>query len=241
MSRWQAAQDRFYADAAAHTHLHFNPNSVYAAELTARLSHRIGLTPSSNVLEVGCGAGRFSLHLVPRVGSLVALDTAEALLGELRRRGGAHAGLKPTNGSAYDLAAVVPTASLDAACGFFILHHLQDHGALFRSIQRTLKPGGRVAFLEPNRINPSFLVQVAMSREMTWEGEKGMFTFSSRRTVDLFRELGFVNVSVERLGLFPPAVLDRWPGFLRVQHGFERIAPIRRLLAFSLISAEKAG
>ena len=46
---------------------------------------RRGVSPTSTVIDVGAGTGRFALALAPRVGSVVAVDPSRAMLGVLRR------------------------------------------------------------------------------------------------------------------------------------------------------------
>ncbi len=235
---WQAVQDKFYDEAEKHTHLAYDPASTYAKDFTDHLQAALRLTGTDRVLEVGAGAGRFSLHLSPHCGSLVALDTSAALLDALSRQALPGSTIEPVCASVFDIAQSFAPASFDAVCGFFILHHLPDHDRLFRLIRGVLKAGGRVAFIEPNRLNPSFLIQVAVSREMTWEAEKGMFTFSARRTAEVLRSAGFTEIRLHRFGFAPPQVLDRLPSLLPLQHGLERVPLLRRFLPFVLIVAD---
>ncbi len=237
--RWQEIQDEFYADPEKHQHLAFDEHSVYARDLTDHMVRGVPIGASDRVLEVGAGAGRFSLHFAHRCGALVALDTSEPLLTALKRESPPGLNLQVHCASVFDLPGDLGMHSVDVVCGFFILHHLPDHGRLFDLIGKSLRPGGRIGFLEPNRINPSFLVQVMVSREMTWKAEKGMFTFSATRTRKILRETGYADIRMERFGFFPPPILDRIPGLLSVQRGIERLAPLRRFLPFVLITARK--
>ncbi len=233
--QWQTVQDSFYDGAEKHTHLAFDPGSTYAKDITGHLERTLALRPSDRVLEIGAGAGRFTLHLAPLCGPLVALDTSQPLLDALQKELPPGSTVSAACASAFDLPGQLGT--FDAICGFFILHHLPDHERLFRLIHAALKPGGRVAFVEPNRLNPSFLLQVMFSSEMQWEAEKGMFTFSARATRNILRTAGFSSITVKRFGLMPPQVLDRLPSMLPAQHALERIPLLRRVLPFSLIAA----
>jgi SAM-dependent methyltransferase len=235
---WQSIQDRFYDEADKHTHLAFDAASTYAKDLTDHLRHALQLTAGDRVLEVGAGAGRFTLHLAPYCRTVAALDTSPALLGALEQQSPPGSAVEPVCASVFDLPGPFGPASFDAVCGFFILHHLPDHEKLFGLIRGSLKPGGRVAFVEPNRLNPLFLVQVAVSREMTWEAERGMFTFSASRTAQVLRAAGFSGIRLLRFGLCPPQLLDRVPALLWLQRGLEKIPFVRRFLPFVLIVAE---
>ena len=237
--QWQRVQNQFYYDAEKHTHLSFKPNSTYAKSLTNHMANGLSLTNSDTVLDIGAGAGRFTLHLAPYCKKVVALDTSPALLKALERERMPSTNLDIACASVFDLPLDFGHASFDAVSGFFVLHHIPDHMKLFELIHQTLKSGGRLGFLEPNRLNPLFLLQVMFSREMNWEAEKGMFTFSASRTKKILQTLGFVNISVKRFGFFPPQLLDNVPGLPTIQKGLEKFPPLWRFLPFVLINARK--
>jgi SAM-dependent methyltransferase len=239
LQRLQAVQDEFYEDVELHTHLAFDAASVYARDLTDHLRHETALGRDEALLELGAGAGRFSLHLAPHCAHLVALDTSRALLDALGAQVGSDARIERAHASVFDLRAWRRARTFDVVCGFFILHHVPQHADLFELIHEALRPGGRIAFIEPNRINPSFLLQVAISPEMKWEAEKGMFSFSARETMRRLRSAGFERVRVRRFGLCPPQLLDRAPRILPLQHALERVPGVRRFLPFSLIVGER--
>ena len=237
--QWQKVQDDFYIDAKKHTHLLFKPNSTYAKLLTDQMVRGLSLSNSDIVLDIGAGAGRFTLHLAPYCKKVVALDTSQALLGALERQSAPGTNLDIACASVFDLPLDFGPSSFDAISGFFILHHIPNHVKLFELIFDTLKSGGRLGFLEPNRLNPLFLLQVMFSREMTWEAEKGMFTFSASTTTRILRDVGFINIQIKRSGFFPPQLLDNIPGISTIQKGLEWFSPIRRFLPFVLINAQK--
>jgi SAM-dependent methyltransferase len=236
----QSIQDRFYGDADLHSHLAFSVDSVYARDLTDHLRNAISLSQTDILLEIGAGAGRFSSHLIQHCSRLVALDASRALLDALGgARTGAASRIERAHIDVFDLESWRGQRTFDAVCGFFILHHLPNHDQLFELIHAALRPGGRVAFVEPNRINPAFLLQVAFSPEMQWKAEKGAFTFSSRATIRSLRRAGFPQVRCTRFGFSPPQLLERFPQLLPVQRGLEKIPGLRRLLPFSLLVAER--
>ena len=83
--RWQEIQDEFYANAELHTHLAFEPNSLYARDLVIHMADTLGINGSQGVLEIGAGAGRFTLHMGYKCKELTALDTSAPLLEALDR------------------------------------------------------------------------------------------------------------------------------------------------------------
>lgn len=237
---WQQIQNEFYDDPSKHSHLTFDARSLYARRLVDALAHEAAINASHTVLEVGAGAGRFTLHLVKKCAGVVALDTSQPLLDALVQVTPPGVHVEPLCASVFDLDEVIPDRQFDRICGFFILHHLPSHRELFTTLKHKLAPGGKLCFLEPNRANPLFLAQVMISREMTWKAEKGMFTFSASRTVRLLKEFGFANVTLHRCGFFPPQILDRFTAALSVEQTLESFAPLRRILPFVVITADRS-
>lgn len=237
--KWQRIQDKFYSDVNKHTHLIYNPESIYAIDIVNHMVKSIGISGGDTVLEIGAGAGRFSLHLAQHCQKLYALDTATDLLKNLQSNLSENSNVEPVNLDVFEISNIFKSNSLDIICGVFILHHLLDHSKLLERIYQTTKSGGKIGFLEPNRLNPSFLIQVFVSSEMKWEAEKGMFTFSIRQTKKILEQVGFVNIKLEFFGLFPPVVLDKFKFLYKFQTFIEKINILRRLLPFVIISAQR--
>ena len=128
------------------------------------------------VLEVGPGQGRYTLPLADRGFRIEVIELAPAMLALLD----ASRGDRPIELHEGDI--LDPPASLaaslgtgfDAVIGFFALHHMHDVPACLAKMASLLREGGELAFLEPNPFNPLYYVQMAITPEMTFEGDKGM-------------------------------------------------------------------
>jgi SAM-dependent methyltransferase len=94
--------------------------------------------PHAEVLEVGCGAGSFSVLLGERTDAHVqALDLSPAMVAIARSRGvRAHVG--DVSYMAYE------DDSLDVVVANWMLYHLPDLDAGLEEIKRVLRPGGRL-------------------------------------------------------------------------------------------------
>jgi SAM-dependent methyltransferase len=90
-------------------------------------------------LDVGCGSGRWSAMVAPRVGYLHLLDASEDALAVARQN------LAGTPNVSFHFASVdkIPLAdgSLDFAFSLGVLHHVPDTVAAIRSIAAKLKAG----------------------------------------------------------------------------------------------------
>jgi SAM-dependent methyltransferase len=107
------------------------------------------------VLEPGCGMGFFTLDLARIVGPkgrVVAVDLQARMLAGLRRRA-ARAGLldridvrlaQPNRLGTADLAGQV-----DVALALHVVHEVPNAAGFFGEIAATLRPDGRLLFVEP--------------------------------------------------------------------------------------------
>lgn len=108
-----------------------------------KLLSRWRLAPGERVLEVGCGSGRLSELLLPRVspgGMVAAFDVSLAMLAVARRRCAGGAALVRASVSRLPW----PGGCFDRAMLFCVLPHLADPAAAFVEIARVLRVGGEV-------------------------------------------------------------------------------------------------
>lgn len=105
-----------------------------------------GLTPSSSVIDVGCGSGRLAVQLARHEAlGYLGIDVVPALLDYARRRAG-----RPDFRFINVDRIGIPAAddSTDIVCFFSVLTHLlhEESFVYLRETHRVLKPGGRVVF-----------------------------------------------------------------------------------------------
>lgn len=104
------------------------------------------LRPSGDVLELACGPGGFTEHFVAHGRSVTAVDASPTMLERNRKAVGSH---RVTYIEA-DLFTWNPTSTYDFVFfGFWLSHvpHTQ-FGSFWDMVRRSLRPGGRVAFVD---------------------------------------------------------------------------------------------
>ena len=195
------------------------------------------LARGDRVLEVGCGMGRYTFLLAERGLRVEGLDLSPVLLERLRDFGDGRYEI-PLH--AADVAEPPPGLEqrFDAVIGLFALHHLHDLDRCFESIARLIRPGGRLAFLEPNPLNPLYYVQMAVTPGMTWAGDRGIVRMRPGVVLGSMAAAGLRSRPAERFGFFPPFVANA-RGASQVEAALERVRPLRPFLPFQLFGATR--
>jgi SAM-dependent methyltransferase len=163
------------------------------------LSKHLG--PGMSVLELGCGAGYFTRELACSGAEVVAIDVSPELL-EIATANCSAPNVRYEIQNAYELS--YPDAVFDSVVGSSVLHHLEIEAAL-REIYRVLKRRGRIAFTEPNMVNP----QIAIQKNVPWvkrklgdsPDETAFFRWPLRRLLEV---TGFREVRIDPFDFLHP-------------------------------------
>jgi ubiquinone/menaquinone biosynthesis C-methylase UbiE len=116
----------------------------YAPEVLARwlnvIARHAGDATIADILDLGCGTGRYSEALAARFHArVIALDPSEKMLEAARRK--ATGRVRYERASAEDLP--LDSASVDMVFVSMVLHHFRDRPRALAECRRVLKPGGR--------------------------------------------------------------------------------------------------
>jgi SAM-dependent methyltransferase len=119
---------------------------------TAQLFREAGIAPGMRVLGVGSGAGDVALlaaRMVGPAGQVVGVDRSPLAVATATHRARAHE-LTNTRFVEGDAGTLTFDAPFDAAVGRFVLMHCPDPVAVLRQVVAHVRPGGVIAFLEPD-------------------------------------------------------------------------------------------
>ncbi len=112
-----------------------------------RLARLLPELPSPRVLELGCGTGLLSRHLIKRYpdGSFVLTDVAPAMIAQCRRNL-APSGTQHISFEVMDAGEAGGHADLDLIVSSMTLHWLADPVASVERLRRFLAPGGMLLY-----------------------------------------------------------------------------------------------
>jgi ubiquinone/menaquinone biosynthesis C-methylase UbiE len=155
------------------------------------------------VLELGCGTGYFTRELVKLNIQVTAIDISPELSEEAKKAiPDGNVFFQIQNAYQMDF----KDHTFDAVIGSSVLHHLEIDKAM-AEIYRVLKPGGFLAFTEPNMMNP----QIALQKNIPWlkrklgdsPDETAFFRWKIRT---LLNSTGFRRIEVMPFDFLHPAI-----------------------------------
>jgi ubiquinone/menaquinone biosynthesis C-methylase UbiE len=161
------------------------------------------LKTGAKVLELGCGTGYFTKELTRLNIHITAIDISPELIEEAKKEITAeNVSFQIQNACQMDYG----NDQFDAVIGSSVLHHLEI-GKAVSEISRVLKPGGFIAFTEPNMMNP----QIALQKNIPWlkkrlgdsPDETAFFRWKIRR---LLKNAGFREISIVPFDFLHPAI-----------------------------------
>lgn len=149
--------DRIAGNFDAEFNVYFKPAGALRVQRRIDLfEYYCNLRPGLKILEIGCGTGEYSKALLGLGLSLLATDLSYNMLNIAKEK------IAGNEGASLFVSDIdhIPAReqSLDLVLGNSILHHLDVDNAL-KEIFRVLKKGGRLAFSEPNMLNPYIFLQ----------------------------------------------------------------------------------
>lgn len=160
-----------------------------------------------SILEIGCGTGRFSVHIAPKGAPTVLLDLTTGMLKVSRDKLSQLAiPFVGTSGSVYQL----PFASetFDAAYSINVFNHLEQQIDALQEINRVLKPGGRFIVNFANLYSYFFPVALYINNRHKSVGRNVYSTWITANTMQtMLFKAGFTIVRMVG-NVYVPRYLD---------------------------------
>jgi ubiquinone/menaquinone biosynthesis C-methylase UbiE len=106
-------------------------------------------------LDAGCGTGDFIPDLLARGDEVCALDFAEEMIEQSRRRTGVNGDDGRVQFAVGDVCKLAyPDNHFDGIIGVGLIEYIADRNAAFKEMFRVLKPGGILVITVPNIMSP---------------------------------------------------------------------------------------
>ena len=122
----------------------------YWGAISLEVLRQAGIAPGMRVLDLGCGAGDFSLlaaNLVGPSGSVLGIDRSPAAVKRATERA-ALSNARQVRFQVSDVESINLSLEFDAVIGRFVLMYVADPTTTLRRMIDRLTPGGIVAFIE---------------------------------------------------------------------------------------------
>ena len=236
---WSAAQKEFY-DSRQHQRMWYKPESFFVKNLLDKFLFFTQLSPEARILEIGCGAGRFTIPLIQAGYTITAVDISANMLQKLREDA---AGLNLPQDrlelvcTDLDVLTLEGKPPFDAVIGFNVLHHLFDVSVCLKQVRTHLRPGGWAAFLEPNAGNVLHYLDTILDRG--WRAERHKAVSRPQIIRLALAQNGFTHIESMNCGFFPPFLINGFPALKRVEQFLEGRPFFHPTLAFFITKGMK--
>lgn len=199
----------------------------------------IGITHPMRVLEVGCGAGRFTLPLLRAGHTVTGTEVSPQSLEELREYAAKENLGDRLTLVVSDFAEPLYSGEFDLVLIGNVIHHFnpEKKQIIFNNIVAALKPTGTVVAWEPNAWHPLYplyygFLELTRLNRGSWQAEKGIFQNTPSHLHTWFTASGVTNIVVYP-HTFVPLRLGQWiPGVYAFNRLCSRIPGLRRLSAY---------
>ena len=181
-------------------------DSYYVNNHIDKFIKHSGISRNADILEVGCGMGKFTFPLLKKGYKISGLDLSPVLLQRLLAHNDNRFKIDLIASDILDAPEEL-NDRFDYVIGFFTLHHFMNLDTYIKAMSRLVKPGGKVIFLEPNAYNPLYYFQIVFSPTMSWAGDKGVAMMVRKNFVKAANYASLKETSIVKYGFFPPFVV----------------------------------
>lgn len=141
-----------------------------------------GRSAPIRALDVGCGTGNLSRHLLNAGAQVTGADLSTKLLDEATRRFAASGRFETVPLNGRDLQPI-PDGTYDLVATYSVLHHVPDYAGLVAEMVRVTRPGG-VIFVDHERSDASWSSEsyrTFLREAVVWPSRRWWYVFQPTR------------------------------------------------------------
>jgi 2-polyprenyl-3-methyl-5-hydroxy-6-metoxy-1,4-benzoquinol methylase len=161
------------------------------------------LPKDSNLLDFGCGSGRLTIYLLSQGYNVTAVDISQKSLNNLKT---IYINLHQSGWGKLTCKNIIPDKLFDGIIGSDVLHHVNIKQVL-PILYKAVKPGGRIAFSEPNALNICWYIFYLINH-IPWKVESGILQNTSSNINKILLSNNFKQINIYHHGLFPTRLFN---------------------------------
>lgn len=197
----------------------------------------IGDLNGKRVLDLGCGTGRNGLKLAQYADEVIGYDISEVAVSkanDIARKMGIdnfHAELNNFSD--------VQDESFDVVLCVNMLHHADSPLKVLNTIQKILRPGGKLIIMENNPVNPLFPFFFVLIGQLKAHLTRQFLMVNRFTLAKLLAKTSLPVTDIARYGYLPTFLYNYSLAFKSLNEMMNRVPILNELTAFYLIKAEK--
>lgn len=191
------------------------------------------------ILDLGCGYGRFGIKLAEFTSAKVTgIDISDVSV-ERANNFARERGVKNFHAVKSDFKTIKDEGYYDIVLCINMLHHTNDRDLIARNVFKSLKPGGVWIVIENNPINVLFIPFFAIIRQLRAHLTLPYLLSNKYSLIKLIKDNGFQVSEILRYGMLPTMLYNYSLIFLTINNALNKLPVVNQFCAFHMIKATK--
>ncbi|MDT8445850.1 MAG: methyltransferase domain-containing protein [bacterium] len=196
----------------------------------------IGDLKGKKVLDLGCGAGRYSIRCAEDAEEVIGTDLSPVSI-ELANQNAASRGLQNMKALVFDFKEIRWERYFDRAILVNMLHHTSEAEQILQNLSLSLKEDGSLVIFENNSMNPLFIPFFIKLGQLGSHWSRQYLRSNLFSLKKLLEANGFVVEEIHRYGFLPTGLYNRSLVFKKINDCLNRIPVVNWFTAFYIIRA----
>ncbi len=192
----------------------------------------------SNVLDIGCGTGRFVRPLAKIAKYATGIDASKDSIDLLRKRA-KQEGIRNISARVMDFQELTNNEQFDYVLIVNVLHHVQDMEKLLNKIHQILKRDSKLIIFEFNPLNPLFVPCMILADQLDVHLNKEYIRSNIWTIRKTLAKSHYSIATLGRYSFLPTLLYNVSPIFIKVNAFLNSIPLVNNFCAFHIIVCSK--